>query len=60
MNIEINKINEIKKQAFEQTNKDTFQAMEALIANLNSLFSRSRKSAPVFIIKLWVRYICRR
>lgn len=46
MNIEINKINEIKKQAFEQTNKDTFQAMEALIANLNSLFSRSGNQLP--------------
>lgn len=31
-----------KKNAIEQTKKDTYQAMEALIANLNSLFSRSR------------------
>lgn len=46
MNIDMKEIDKLKKNALEQTKKDTYQAMEALVANLNSLFSRSGNQLP--------------
>ena len=49
-----------RKKAEKETDKATYQAMESLIHNLNTMHSRSRCSNTFLINKLWYGYFNRR
>ena len=58
-------ISKLEKRAMENTDKETFQAMEALVYNLNSMHSRAGSQVPFSSISLgldttkWGRMITR-
>lgn len=41
------------EQAMTETDRATYQAMEAFIHNLNTMHSRARRTDPFLLDKLW-------
>ena len=45
------------KTAYQETDRETYQAMEAFIHNLNTMHSRAGAQVPFSSINLWNGYI---